>query len=202
MSNVPAGAQLSPDGLYWWDGKRWVPVGQLATEKSSPAPRKLPKNVAKDVEHAKAYLDPGEPILAAVAGNHEQIGSANGRNGTMLATDRRLAFYRKKMSGYDFDSFPYPSITSVALGKNMMGHHITLTVAGNRSQMRWIKSGGAQELVEVIQERIGRATAASAPAPVAVDIPAQIQQLAGLRDQGLLTPEEFEAKKVELLSRL
>jgi len=41
-----------------------------------------------------------------------------------------------------------------------------------------------------------------APAPVAVDIPAQIQQLAGLRDQGLLTPEEFEAKKVELLSRL
>jgi uncharacterized membrane protein YdbT with pleckstrin-like domain len=32
--------------------------------------------------------------------------------------------------------------------------------------------------------------------------PAQIEELAALRDQGLITPEEFEAKKAELLQRL
>ena len=28
---------------------------------------------------------------------------------------------------------------------------------------------------------------------------AELQQLAGLRDQGILTPEEFEAKKAQIL---
>lgn len=39
-------------------------------------------------------------------------------------------------------------------------------------------------------------------APAAPGIGAQIEDLARLRDQGLLTPEEFEAKKAELLARL
>jgi hypothetical protein len=42
---------------------------------------------------------------------------------------------------------------------------------------------------------------ASAPAPIA-NIPEQIKKLADLRDMGVLTPEEFDAKKKELLSRM
>jgi hypothetical protein len=49
--------------------------------------------------------------------------------------------------------------------------------------------------------------AASAPAtaaagPAGPGIPKQIRQLAELRDAGILTPEEFEAKKTELLGRM
>lgn len=39
-------------------------------------------------------------------------------------------------------------------------------------------------------------------APPVADVPAQIQQLAALRDQGVLTEEEFAAKKAELLARM
>jgi uncharacterized membrane protein YdbT with pleckstrin-like domain len=47
------------------------------------------------------------------------------------------------------------------------------------------------------------ATAATAPAaPAAQDITAALNNLADLRDRGALTPEEFEAKKAELLARL
>ncbi len=42
--------------------------------------------------------------------------------------------------------------------------------------------------------------APAAPAPPGV--PEQIEQLARLRDQGHITPEEFEAKKSELLGRM
>lgn len=46
-------------------------------------------------------------------------------------------------------------------------------------------------------------TAATAPmASAGPTIPEQIQQLAQLRDQGHLTPDEFEVKKAELLSRM
>jgi hypothetical protein len=48
----------------------------------------------------------------------------------------------------------------------------------------------------------------SSPSPVqseartAISIPEQIKQLGTLRDSGLVTAEEFETKKRELLSRM
>jgi uncharacterized membrane protein YdbT with pleckstrin-like domain len=47
-----------------------------------------------------------------------------------------------------------------------------------------------------------QATATAARASTADDVPAKIAQLAALRDQGHITPEEFEAKKAELLGRM
>jgi hypothetical protein len=35
-----------------------------------------------------------------------------------------------------------------------------------------------------------------------LSIPEQIKKIAELRDMGILSPEEFEAKKKELLSRM
>jgi uncharacterized membrane protein YdbT with pleckstrin-like domain len=40
------------------------------------------------------------------------------------------------------------------------------------------------------------------PPPTSPDVADQIAKLAGLRDQGHITPEEFEAKKAELLDRM
>lgn len=44
--------------------------------------------------------------------------------------------------------------------------------------------------------------AAAAPAAAGVDVTQQLQQLASLRDAGILTEEEFAAKKSELLARI
>ncbi|HEX5578907.1 MAG TPA: SHOCT domain-containing protein, partial [Candidatus Limnocylindria bacterium] len=69
----------------------------------------------------------------------------------------------------------------------------------------------------VSEVRSDGAVAASPPAPVATpaqvaaapssgggtgDVAAALESLAGLRDKGLITPEEYEAKKRELLERL
>lgn len=57
----------------------------------------------------------------------------------------------------------------------------------------------AKEMLEYgTNGRRGPAVAAN----VANDIPSMIAQLDNLRQQGLLTPEEFQAKKAELLKRL
>jgi hypothetical protein len=42
----------------------------------------------------------------------------------------------------------------------------------------------------------------SSPTDTPSDIPTLIKQLGDLRDSGLLTDEEFEAKKAELLAKL
>jgi membrane protein YdbS with pleckstrin-like domain len=47
------------------------------------------------------------------------------------------------------------------------------------------------------------ASAAPTPAaPPADDVSAKLESLAGLRDKGLITPEEYEAKKADLLERM
>jgi hypothetical protein len=45
------------------------------------------------------------------------------------------------------------------------------------------------------------AAAPVAPAPAQPDVATQLQQLGALRDAGVLTQEEFDAKKTEILSR-
>lgn len=43
---------------------------------------------------------------------------------------------------------------------------------------------------------------ASRPSPAAPSVTTELERLAGLRDRGLITPEEYEAKKRELLERM
>ena len=38
MPEIPANAQRSPDGHYWWDGAQWQPVDQSGAAASSAAP--------------------------------------------------------------------------------------------------------------------------------------------------------------------
>jgi hypothetical protein len=50
------------------------------------------------------------------------------------------------------------------------------------------------------EEQAAPAPAAAAPAEAAEpDYMAELEQLAKLRDQGILSPEEFEAKKAQIL---
>lgn len=63
---------------------------------------------------------------------------------------------------------------------------------------------GADAVGEAVAKAVA-AQAPAAPAPPAPDpaaVPEQIEQLARLRDAGHITPEEFEAKKAELLGRM
>jgi hypothetical protein len=50
-----------------------------------------------------------------------------------------------------------------------------------------------------VQQDYEEPAPAPAPAPAAPDYAAELQQLAQLRDQGVITAEDFEAKKRQLL---
>lgn len=69
---------------------------------------------------------------------------------------------------------------------------------------------GQQPAFEAVRARVEKAVAdrgrpqaaATAAAPAAPDLVDQLQRLAGLRDQGVLTEAEFQAKKADLLARM
>lgn len=66
------------------------------------------------------------------------------------------------------------------------------------------QAGKCRELMDKLRVHgvLGKFAGKRLPSTPTEDIPAQIAKLAGLRDQGILTGAEFDAKKTELLSRL
>ena len=158
------------------------------------------------------HLNPGEKVREAVLGTYEGkwLGEDVLRTGALIATDRRVVLYGTKLTGYDYESFAYRNISSVEMSKGAMGHAITFFASGNKACLKWIKSGSADGFVSYVRQQMDQGSRPSAvPAPVPVtaqsagpDIPDQIKQLADLHRSGVLTDEEFQAKKTELLSRL
>jgi Short C-terminal domain len=80
----------------------------------------------------------------------------------------------------------------------------TAVVAGtagavrHRQQERYAAQDQA-EYEQAMQQQQAYAPPPAAAAPAEPDYVAELEQLAQLRDQGILTPEEFDAKKKQLL---
>lgn len=155
--------------------------------------------IDKLIKNAQDHLDPSENILAAIMGAYETkiMKSDTVRNGLFLATDRRLVFYAKKLAGYDLEVFPYSTISSIEMGKDLMGHYISFFASGNKASMKWINTGDVQQFIQVVKERLGKKESTGS-----VDITEQIKKLAELKDAGILSEEEFTSKKHELLAKM
>jgi membrane protease subunit (stomatin/prohibitin family) len=70
----------------------------------------------------------------------------------------------------------------------------TATAVSGRVQRRQQEKYAAQD-----EQAYEQQAAAPAPAAAEPEYMAELSQLAELRDQGILTPEEFEAKKKQIL---
>lgn len=169
----------------------------------------MSKKTEKLLGGAQEHFEPGEKVLAAVDGTYETTFMGKDgftRTGVLVATDRRVVFYAKKVGGYDLETFPYRSISSVEVSKGMTGNRISFFATGNKVAMKYVSDATA--LAAVVQEIKTRqhgpeaATTPSAPPPGEPDVIDQIRRLGELRDAGVLSSEEFEAKKAELLGRL
>lgn len=98
----------------------------------------------KNLKHLWEHLDPGEVVEASVLGAYETkiMGKDSARNGVFAATNRRVVFFAKKLTGYDLESFPYENISSFEMGKGMMGHTICLSRVGQQWQDEVDQQGG------------------------------------------------------------
>ncbi|RKQ32696.1 PH domain-containing protein [Oceanobacillus halophilus] len=164
---------------------------------------KKPKKLLKLMEQAKEHLDSDEEILYSVLGAYETeiLGSDSVRNGTFLATDKRLFFYAKKLGGYDSESFPYSNISSFEASKGLMGHKISFYASGNKVSMKWINDGDVDEFITHLRSASGKKeTNNIAPTEIKSTV-TELKELAELKEQGILTDEEFKKEKEKILNR-
>lgn len=75
----------------------------------------------------------------------------------------------------------------------------TAVVAGTATAVSGRVARRQQEKYAAEDQQASEPQAPPAAAPAETEYMAELEQLAGLRDQGILTPEEFEAKKAQIL---
>ena len=161
---------------------------------------KLDKLLARAREH----FDEGEQPLQTVLGAYETsiMGKDTDRTGILVATDHRLLFYAKKLTGYDFEALPYGNISSMEMGKGLMGHKVSFFASGNSCKMKWISVGDVRAFVDTVNARMAAPKSSADPASERpMDPVDQLERLGKLHAAGVLTDEEFSAKKAEMLAR-
>lgn len=155
----------------------------------------------KEVRHVRNLLHGDERVIILGQGQY------SGKQGLVVLTNERLFFFEKSMLGQEtIEQFALKTITSLETGKKMTGEKLIVTVSGNRSEITHMFHGQADEIVRQYRRLAAdaaQATAPAAPAATTTNDPiAQLQQIAALRDQGIISEAEFEQKKAELMSRI
>lgn len=136
----------------------------------------------------------------------------------IAVTDKRVIIIKAgKISGAGYfganaKSFYYNQITSVDLRIGMTGGHLQLSAAGttevkDKGFMSMIEAENAitftgkhkehmKVITEMIRSRLGKTETSSASNTSTAD---ELKKLADLKEQGILSDEEFEAAKKRLL---
>lgn len=151
--------------------------------------------------HVKEHLKSSEAVEAAVLGTYEAkgLGGNRLRIGVMLATNERIVFFAKKLTGYELESFGYGNISSFEAGKNLMGNNIRFAASGNDVSLKWIKDGDVDTFARLVRERVGVRQSGSSDSESSSNVADELQKLAALVEQGMMTREEYESQKARLL---
>jgi hypothetical protein len=153
----------------------------------------------KEVRHLHNVIRSSERVVELGQGNFD------GKQGIIVLTSERLFFYEKSMMGTEsMQEFALPAIQALSVSKKLTGERIEVAHSGTRAEITNMGHGQADIIVRAFHQLRRDATALSlqSDATARPDPMEQLQRLAQLREQGIITAEEFDRKKSELLDRL
>lgn len=164
----------------------------------------------REINDLPNILRDDEQVRGALQGLYE------GGQGLLVATDRRMVFVNKKLIGnrVKVEDFPYASVSSIQYELKLLFAAVTIFASGNRAEIEQVMPKSlARSFCEAVRAFISRAddrhlAAGGDGSPQPESQPSGIEQmadalerLADLRDQGLLSEEEFAEQKRSLLSK-
>ena len=143
----------------------------------------------------KGHLADGETIVHSIMGFKDRLG-------ILVATETRVVFYAERMFGFDLESFLFKNIASIEYSAGLLSKELVINSSGNDAKVQHLTewSGGSiKDFIDYVNSNSGQSNNIQI---VQDDIPSQIKKLSDLRDQGILTDDEFSVKKAELLSKM
>ena len=165
----------------------------------------------KHIERAQEKLNNDEHVLFVTPTTFTTSSSSKVIPATLFLTDKRIVFYYCFPSDqFDSDEIPINKVRSVRYHENRhKSDRLILHSVNNSYEFTVISQANIRQIYQEFESIIDNyrtqlfahisTQQQNIPQP---DIPEQIEKLAQLRDKGIITEEEFQAKKADLLSRL
>lgn len=176
-------------------------------------------------ESVKALLAPNEKILYS----SKQKGSKFKPDlkkrifpDMLILTDRRIlkvapkGLIRGALGQQNYIDYPYDDMRNIAVDKGTFRSTLKITpkstlTAGEMPDIKDIDNKEAQDIYGIVRQiLVKKETTAAAPAVTAVPVSAtealspleQLEKLAKLKESGIISEEEFQEKKKELLKKI
>lgn len=157
----------------------------------------------REIKNLPSHLHSGETVRLLAQGTYQT------NQGIVALTDQRLLFLFHGVMAQSKEDFPLRLITSVQTKSGFATGELHVTVSGMRSTITDVLKTDLAPLADAIRQGMA-ATQSPSPAvaptvptaPPSADPFEALRKLGQLRDAEVITVEEFEAKKAEILARM
>ena len=155
--------------------------------------------IAVEIPMLARMLRPDEPLLRAASATF------NDSVGLVAITDSRLIMVDKAFFSDQVNEVPLTAIVTVGTERQFLANELTLHLQSAQT-IRLTNIDDIASFADTLRTAVRQATTPSptppAAAPPRPDVLDQIAKLADLHTAGVLTDDEFQTKKSELLNRL
>jgi uncharacterized protein YaiL (DUF2058 family) len=164
----------------------------------------------------------------AIEGIAVQLSIAGLRPDAVVVTNKRFILYHPSLLGVSFEDYLWRDLFDVRLSEGILGGTLSFTARGKRQQVDKLDKTEArtvyriaqlreQEAAEIRRQRQmqedqaraghfvigGTPTAAGATSAATADDPmAKLTKLKNMLDAGLITQEEYDKKKADILANM
>ncbi len=150
----------------------------------------------REVKELPGILSEEETIERIIEGNYEEEIST----GILVATNKRLIFIVKGLLRLRVEDFPYDKISSIQYEKGIMMGKITIFASGNKASIRNVSKNQVKDFGDFVREYISQKSKSEQEhQKMGEDIVTKLENLAALKDKGILTEEEFQVQKKKML---
>jgi hypothetical protein len=164
---------------------------------------RIKMGAGREIKHLQEHLWEQEQVRAMTTGTYGP------GTGLVVLTGRRLLFVKDGVISKATEDFPLEKISSVQWSSGLASGTITIFASGNKAEIKNVNKDDGKSLTDLLRAVITGQAAVGARADESPtggssseDIFDQLRKLGELRDAGIVTAEEFEKKKAELLSRM
>ena len=129
--------------------------------------------------------------------------SAMGSYGGLWATNKRLLWVHHGFLGLTIKDYTYEQISSIEFSRFPGANSLLIRMSGGifSDFLIWNPDPSvASQFTELVRAKMAALALPASGQPKRADLVAQLERLSALKNQGLLTEEEFEAAKLQVLN--
>lgn len=153
----------------------------------------------KEFPELESFLHADEVILK-IASAFLSVDS--GKNGVLVATNTRCFFLYKGglFSKVTIEQFAYDKISSVEYKTGILSADLIIHASGNRIKLEHLGNDVVRDICDFLNSHSRKPLSNTTPVSVNTDdVVSQLERLAILKENGVLTEEEFNVAKKKLL---